>query len=66
MLLAPNIAPLMPCSTRNAISQGRLGARPHSAEARPNSAKPIRYISLRPAISASRANTGRMQAKASE
>ncbi len=38
----------MPCRTRNAISHGRLGARPHSAENRPNRAKPRMYISLRP------------------
>jgi hypothetical protein len=41
-LLAPAKAPLAPCRTRKAISNGRFGARPHSAEKRPNSAKPQR------------------------
>jgi hypothetical protein len=64
-LLAPSKAPLMPCSTRKPMRAGRLGARPHNAEHRPNSTKPERYSVLRPAISAKRAKTGSTEAKAS-
>jgi len=64
-LLAPSIAPAVPSKPRNAISWIRSDAKPHNVKASVNSAKPIKYIAFLPAISASRAKTGRNAAKAS-
>jgi len=41
-LLAPSKAPLMPCRTRKPMRTGRLVARPHKADQRPNNANPAR------------------------
>jgi hypothetical protein len=49
----------MPCATRKAMSTGRFGARPQSAELSTNSRKPPVYRSLRPTMSASRPKIGR-------
>ena len=65
MLLAPSIAPAAPSSARNAINWTRSEAIPHKAEASVNSENPVKNISFRPAIVASRANTGRIEVKAS-
>ena len=40
-LLAVNSAAPIPCRMRKAISTGRLGARPHSAEPRANTKKAL-------------------------
>ena len=52
-LLAPRSAPAMPCRTRQAMSHGRLGAKPQRTEKSPNSANPATYMILRPPSSAS-------------
>ncbi len=48
------IAPIAPCTTRQAISMPGLCATPHSADMMVNPVTPIRNSRLRPKVSPSR------------